>query len=339
MFSRMKLDSSLPKDLPGTERLARELEEAGYDGIWIGETNHDPFLQVLRASEGARTIQIGTAIAIAFARTPMTTAHLGYDLAEYTGGRFALGLGSQVKAHIERRYSMPWSHPAARMREFVLALRAIWSAWQDGTPLAFDGDYYHHTLMTPFFSPERHAYGPPPVLVAAVGERMTEVAGEVADGLFFHAFSTRRYLEEVTFPALRRGWAAGGRSAEGFDIVGPTFVTAGRTPEELDVAIRGTKDQIAFYASTPAYRPVLDLHGWGDLQPELTSLSKQGRWSEMGGLIDDSMLAEFSVVGTPEVVGRGLRDRYEGVATRIRIYATYDADPAMWPALLDAARR
>ena len=249
-----------------------------------------------------------------------------------------LGLGSQVKPHIERRFSMPWSHPAPRMRELVLAMRAIWRTWQEGEPLDFRGDFYTHTLMTPFFSPPPHEWGPPPVYVAGVGERMTETAGEVGDGFFFHPFTTDRYLREVTLPALRRGRAAAGRTGlEGFEIAGPAFTCTGRDDRELAAAIKGTKDQIAFYASTPAYRPVLELHGWGDLQPELTALSKQGRWSEMGDAVDDELLHAFAVVGEPAEVGRGLRRRWGDVATRLTLYATYAADPAVWPDVIDAS--
>ncbi|WP_322758997.1 LLM class F420-dependent oxidoreductase [Frankia sp. Cr2] len=334
----MKIDTTLAKDIDDVHRNAREAEAAGYDGLWVGETRHDPFLLSLRAGDATADLTVGTSIAIAFARTPMTLANVGFDLARYSRGRFVLGLGSQVKPHIERRFSMPWSRPAARMREFVLAMRAIWDTWQNGTPLSFEGEFYTHTLMTPFFSPEAHEWGPPPVYLAAVGELMTEAAAEVADGMFFHAFSTPRYLREVTLPALERGRAKIGRTLSDFVLAGPAFATVGRNEAELATAIAGTKKQIAFYASTPAYRGVLELHGWGDLQTELTRMSKQNRWSEMGDLIDDEILRTFSVVGSPAEVGKGLRERYGDVATRITFYATYESDPAIWPEVLDAVR-
>jgi probable F420-dependent oxidoreductase len=330
------IDATLTKSIADTKSAARGIETAGYDGLWVGETKHEPFLQLLHASDATEHITVGTAIAIAFARTPMTLANAAYDLAQYSRGRFVLGLGSQVKPHIERRFSMPWSHPAPRMRELVLALRAIWATWQDDVPLDFRGDFYTHTLMTPFFSPEPHEFGPPPVFVAGVGERMTQVAGEVADGFFFHPFTTDRYLHEVTLPALRRG--RGADDLTGFTLAGPVFTCTGRDDAELAVAIKGTKDQIAFYASTPAYRPVLDLHGWGDLQPELTRLSKAGRWSEMGYAIDDELLHAFAVVGEPAAVGKGLRERWGDTAARVTLYATYPADPAMWPEVIDHMR-
>ncbi len=315
------------------------IEDAGYDGLWVGETRHEPFLQLLQAAGVTSRLTIGTSIAIAFARSPMTMANAGYDLAEYSAGRFVLGLGSQVKPHIERRFSMPWSHPAPRMREFVMALRAIWRSWETGDQLDFRGDFYTHTLMTPFFAPEPHAFGPPPVYLAGVGERMTEVAGEVCDGFFFHAFTTERYLRDVTIPALLRGRSVAGRAGlDGFGIAGPAFVCVGRNEAEMAVAVAGTKNQIAFYASTPAYRPVLELHGWGDMQPELTRLSKAGRWAEMGETVDDEMLRTFAVVGEPAAVGKALTERWGRVATRVTLYATYPSDPAMWTEVIAGIR-
>jgi probable F420-dependent oxidoreductase len=323
----MKLDANIPKAIDRTAFESAALESAGFDGIWIGETQHDPFLMSLRAADATKRVTVGTGVAIAFARTPMTLAYSGWDLAGYSQGRFILGLGSQVRPHIERRFSMPWSQPAARMRELVLALRAIWESWTDESQLDFRGDFYTHTLMTPFFRPERHDWGPPAVMLAGVGELMTEVAGEVAEGFLFHAFTTAEYLTQVTVPALIRGRAAGGGDGLGeFQIVGPVFTCCGRDERELAAAIRGTKAQIAFYASTSAYRPVLDCHGWGDMQPELTRLSKAGRWEEMGDVIDDTMLATFAVVGDPVTVGKGLKERWSGVASRITLYTPYACD-------------
>jgi probable F420-dependent oxidoreductase len=336
----VKIDAGLPRELSRTKEAAVELEAQGYDGIWVGETQHDPFLRLLQAAEATRRVTIGTSIAIAFGRSPLTLAHLGFDLALYAKGRFVLGIGSQVKPHIERRFSMPWSHPAARMREFVLALRAIWTCWQDGERLDFRGDFYTHTLMTPFFSPERHEYGPPPVYLAGVGERMTEVAGEVCDGFFVHPFTTRRYLDEVTLPALARGRAAGGHDGfDGFVVNGMPFVAIGRDDAELANAVRATKQQIAFYASTPAYRGVLETHDRGELQPELTRLSREGKWAEMGELIDDELLHLVAVVGDPETVGAGVAERWGASYDRIVLYTTYTLDPSARAATVEALRR
>jgi probable F420-dependent oxidoreductase len=265
----------------------------------------------------------------------MTVANVGWDLQAYSGGRFKLGLGSQIKPHIEKRFSMPWSHPAARMREFVLALRAIWSAWEDGGPLRFEGSFYTHKLMTPFFRPEPHPYGVPAVFIAAVGEGMTEVCGEVADGMLVHAFTTERYLREVTLPALSRGMARGGRSREGFELSCPVFVVTGSNDAEREQADRRTREQIAFYASTPAYRPVLDLHGWGDLQPELNSLSKNGEWVEMGRRISDEVLETFAVVDEPSKVAGRIIERYGDVLDRVSFYTRTDLPPEEVAAMVE----
>lgn len=314
-------------------------EASGYAGLWTGETMHDPFLQLVQAAEVTERVTLGTSIAIAFGRTPMTFAITGYDLARLSHGRFVLGLGSQVKPHIERRFSMPWSRPAARMREFVNALRAIWACWHDGVALDFRGDFYTHTLMTPFFSPPAHEWGPPPVYLAGVGKLMTEVAGEVCDGFFFHGFTTPSYLREVTLPALVRGRAASGHDGlDGFDVAGPALTCVADTEEGLADAIRGAKQQIAFYASTPAYRGVLDHHGWGDLQPELTRMSKDGRWVEMGDLVDDAMVRTFAAVGDVPTVARQLRERWGGAATRLSFYTPYRVDAALRQALLTELR-
>jgi probable F420-dependent oxidoreductase len=331
------IDSNLGGEFETVKASAAASEAAGYAGLWTGETQHDPFLQLVQAAEATERVTLGTSIAIAFGRTPMTLASTAFDLARYSHGRFVLGLGSQVKPHIERRFSMPWSHPAARMREFIAALRAIWASWQHGEKLDFRGDFYTHTLMTPFFSPPAHEWGPPPVYLAGVGKLMTEAAGEACDGFFFHAFTTPAYLREVTLPALARGRAKSGQSLDGFAIAGPAFTCVGRTDEELRDAIRGAKEQIAFYASTPAYRGVLEHHGWGDLQPELTRMSKEGKWKEMGDLVDDDVVRTFAAVGDVPTVARQLRERWTA-ATRLSFYMPYRADTALRHELLTALR-
>ena len=234
---------------------------------------------------------------------------------------------------------MPWSHPAPRMRELILAMRAIWATWQDGTPLNFEGEFYRHTLMTPFFTPEPVPSGPPPVFLAGVGAHMTAVAGEVADGFFCHAFTTERYIREITLPALQKGRSAGGHAdLSDFTMCLPAFVTVGRNDEEMATAVTGTKKQIAFYASTPAYRGVLDLHGWGEVQPQLTRLSKAGGWDQMGELITDEMLDAFSVIGTPAEVAKGLRSRYDGLIDRLSFYMPYDGARDALPEVLAALK-
>ena len=310
---------------------ARALELAGYDGAWSAETGHDPLLIVAGAATTTTSMALGTGIVVAFGRSPMITATMANDVQLLSRGRLLLGLGSQIKPHIEKRYSMPWSHPAPRMREYILAMRAIWACWNEGTALNFRGEYYRHTLMSPFFNPGPNPYGAPKVYVAAVGELMTEVAGEVADGLLVHPFTTERYIREVTLPALERGLARSGRAVQDFPLSFSGLIATGDTEEQMADAIRRVRGQIAFYGSTPAYRGVLELHGWGDLQSELNTLSKTGEWEKMGELIDDDVLNAFSVVAPPIDVGAVVRSRLNDVISRFSIYAPY--------ALGDDARR
>jgi probable F420-dependent oxidoreductase len=300
---------------------AKVQEDLGYDGIWSAETAHDPFFPLLLAAMETERVELGTGIAVAFARNPMVLAQIANDLQLASEGRFMLGLGSQIKAHIEKRFSMPWSHPAPRMREFILAMRAIWDSWHNGTKLEFRGDFYTHTLMTPFFNPGPSQFGPPKVFLAAVGEKMTEVAGEVCDGLLAHGFTTERYLKEVTIPAIERGLAKAGKQRTDFEISYPAFVV---TDDQSDQFVR---QQIAFYGSTPAYRPVLDLHGWGDLQTELNALSKQGEWVQMGKLVTDDIRDAFAVVGEPEEIPKQIIAKVGGVVDRVSFYTSGLGDP------------
>jgi probable F420-dependent oxidoreductase len=330
----MDVDGGIGFDPAGVVEAARLAEQVGYDGIWSAETSHDPFLPLALAAQATERIKLGTGIAVAFARNPMTLAMVANDLQTLSEGRFMLGLGSQIKPHIEKRFSMPWSHPAARMRELILAIRAIWASWSDGTRLAFRGQFYRHTLMNPMFDPGRNPFGNPLIFLAAVGERMTEVAGEVADGLLAHGFTTERYLREVTLPALGRGLATSGRTRADVQISYPGMVVTGTDDAGFEKATRAVKAQLAFYGSTPAYRPVLALHGWGDLQAELNTLSKRGAWEEMAGLIDDDMLHTFAVVGElDDIAGMVLR-RFEGVVDRFNFYAPYAMEPERWAEVL-----
>jgi probable F420-dependent oxidoreductase len=330
----MKVDGGITFDLAGAAKAARETEAAGYDGIWTAETGHDPFLPLLVAAENTEDIELGTSIAVAFARNPMTMAMTANDLQVFSKGRLNLGLGSQIKPHITKRFSMEWSHPAPRMREFILAMRAIWDCWHNGAKLDFKGDFYTHTLMTPFFNPGPSEYGAPKVFLAGVGELMTKVAGEVCDGFLCHGFTTERYLREVTIPALEEGRKKAGKTMDGFEIAGPSFVVTGADEEQMERAAEGTRQQIAFYGSTPAYRPVLELHGWGGLQDDLNKLSKEGKWVEMGTLIDDDILNTFAVVGEPEQIAPELKRRYGDVISRISFYAPYKSDPDRWQRVL-----
>lgn len=314
-------------------------EAGGYDGWHALETQCDPFLSCAVAAERTERVALMTGIAVAFARNPMTVAVQANDLQALSGGRFLLGLGSQIKPHITKRYSMEWSRPAARMREFVLAVRAIWRAWETGEALRFRGEFYTHTLMTPFFDPGPNPHGSPKVLLAGVGPLMTEAAGEVADGLICHHFSTERYVREATIPALLRGRAkAGHDDLGGFELSAPGLLAVGDTEEELTSTIAAARERIAFYGSTPAYRPVLELHGWGDLQTDLGDLSRRGAWDEMPALVPDEVLHAFAVVGTPEEVVDGLLRRYGDVASRVPVPLPEGADPDRWRALFHRLR-
>ncbi|MGX9790590.1 LLM class F420-dependent oxidoreductase [Mycobacterium sp. MMS18-G62] len=335
---RLKVDAALASGLTDVAQAATTLERRGYDCCWTAEINHDPFLPLVLAAEHTTTIELGTSIAVAFARNPMTVANIGWDLQTYSGGRFMLGLGSQVQAHIEKRFSMPWSQPVRRMREFVIALREIWSCWQDGTRLRFEGDFYTHKLMTPMFTPEPQPHGLPKVFVAAVGEAMTEMCGEVADGMLAHAFTTKRYFEEVTTPALTRGLDRSGRKRHEFQLSAPIFVVTG-SQAELATGAAATRKQIAFYGSTPAYRRVLELHGWGDLHTELHRLSLAGEWDTMGSLIDDEILNAFAVVATLDEVAAKIRERCDGVIDRVLVRFPASVTDDTVASLLEDLRR
>ncbi len=265
----------------------------------------------------------------------MSLAYTANQLQDFSRGRLILGLGSQVRAHIERRFSEPWSRPAARMREFVLALRAIWASWNGGAPLDFHGEFYTHTLMTPLFVPRRHEFGTPRVFLAAVGPLMTEVAGEVADGVITHGLSSPRYVREVTLPALERGLAASGRTRADVEVTCPGFIAVADTDEQLSKVRSRMRGHLAYYASTPAYRPVLEVHGWGELQSELYASSKRGEWNAMADLIDDETLDTFTIIATPDTLADAVRVRYGGIADRINV-AWWRKD--WWPAVRDVLR-
>ncbi|MFI6284600.1 TIGR03617 family F420-dependent LLM class oxidoreductase [Streptomyces sp. NPDC051018] len=330
----------------GTDRAASAAalaEERGVDGFLTHEIKHDPLIQLALAAQSTGRIDLATAVTIAFARTPMTLATSAYDVQRLSGGRLTIGLGSQIKPHITRRYGMEWSRPAARMREFAGALRAIWHSWETGDKLDFRGDFYTHTLMTPTFDPGPVASGPPRIWIAGVGPMMTAVAGQAADGLICHAFTTTDYLRQVTLPAL--GAARAKAEADGerraglpLDVVCTSLVATGRTEEEYEASLTTVRERIAFYASTPAYRAVLDLHGWGELHESLHRLSTEGRWQEMGLLIEDDVLNTFAVTGEPAVAGRELRKRFDGLCTRVTCSVDNDPDGTLALDVLEAAR-
>jgi probable F420-dependent oxidoreductase len=321
--------------VPGEVRAA---EARGYDAWLVSEVAHDPLLACALAAEHRTDIDIGTGIAVAFARSPMQVAYQAHDLQALAAGRFVLGLGSQIQAHVERRFSMPWRAPAARMREYVQALHAIWTAWETGDRLRFEGEHYRHTLMTPFFTPPDHGFGRPAVWLAAVGPLMTKVTGEVADGLLCHVFTTDRYLRETTLPALTAGAEAAGRDRADVEVCLPVLLVTGRDEAERDAVATAARGQLAFYGSTPAYRSVLDAHGWGDLHDELHAASLRGEWERMPELIDDEVLATFAVVTEPESAGADIRARFGGLADRISLATAFTFADDTWGTLVDDLR-
>lgn len=311
---------ALDSDVSTPERIelsARRAQERGYGGVSVPELAHDPFVLLALAARATDTIELASGVAIAFARSPMTLAMQAADLQRVSAGRFVLGLGSQVQAHVERRFSMPWGRPAARMRDFVLAVRAIWDGFESGR-LQYRGEFYSHTLLTPAFSPGRMPFGPPPVWIAGVGERMTEVAGEVGDAYVVHPFSSEEYLREVALPALTRGAERAHRAAIA-DVVASPLVAVGITQSDRARAADAVRRRIAFYASTPAYRGVMELHGWGSVADQLGSLARRGAWEAMADLIDDEMLGTFAIVGDPEAAAATATARFGSIAGHLSI--------------------
>lgn len=324
----MHVSMTVPTDdLREARTIYADLESIGYDRAFSFEAKHDPFLPLAVAAEHTSTITLGTAIAIAFARTPMTLANVGWDLQTITGGRFVLGLGSQIKPHIEQRFGMPWSSPAARMREMVLAIRAIWQAWETGDRLSFEGEFYSHTRMIPAFDPGPNPFGLPPIFTAGIGPKMTEAAGEVADGVLLHPFATRRSLEELSLPAIRRGAAKADRADDAVEVVCVTIVVTGRTEEQLAWSREATRKQLAFYGSTPAYAPVLELHGYGELHTELKRQAREGKWDDMAALVDDEFLAQVAVIGEPADIAPLICQRLEGISNSVSLVNNRAPDP------------
>lgn len=327
----MKIYTTAPLEDPrDAGDLFRQLEQTGYDGAFSFEARHDPFLPLVLAAQATRHLRLGTAIAIAFARNPMNLANLAWGLQAISEGRFLLGLGSQVRPHIENRFSMPWSRPAARMREMVLAIRAIFDAWEGRSKLHFEGELYRHTLMIPAFDPGPNPFGPPPIFTGGFGPRMTAVAGEVADGFFAHPFHSRRSLQENTLPALEAGLRAGGRRRDDLEVVCATLTVTADDEEAFEHSKQAARKQLAFYGSTPAYRSTLDCHGWGDLHAELNRMSKRGLWDEMTALVPDEVLETIAVVGPRHEIAGKLQARLEGIADGVSLTHNRAPDPSHW---------
>lgn len=310
---------------------AAEIAATGADGLFTFEGQHDVFFPLLLAA-GTTGLDLMTNVAIAPPRSPLHLAHAAYDLQLYSGGRFRLGLGSQVKAHIEKRYGSRWESPAALMAETVGAIKAIFAAWEGQRRLDFRGEFFTHTIMAPNFDPGPNPFGPPPVLLGALGPVMTRTAAEVADGLLVMPFNSARHFAERTVPAIAEGLRRAGRTADGFQIIAQAMVAVGRDDADLAAAIDGVAALISFYGSTPAYRPVLEAEGWADVQPELNALSKQGRFAEMRRLIGDEVVARIGIVGTPEECATQIADRFAGHAGEVCCYF-----PGYTPAAADLA--
>jgi probable F420-dependent oxidoreductase len=315
-MKKIKIDCSMiTRDPAEATKASKELERLGYDGAYTFEGPHEPFLPLAAAALATEKLELSTSIAVAFSRNPMTLANLGYDLQLMSKGRFTLGLGSQIKPHIEKRYSMPWSSPAKRMKEMVNAIKAIWECWHEGKDLDFRGKFYQHTLMTPVFNPGENPFGLPKIYVAGVGPLMTQAAAESGDGFLVHPFHTSKFLENITLPSVKKGLET--LPPKEFDISVGVMVATGTSDEEIVKARNACKAQIGFYGSTPAYKVVLEQHGWEDIQPELNSLTKKGLWQEIPNLISDEILENIAVTGTPYEVSEKISERYGKIASRI----------------------
>ncbi len=329
----MKFDAVIaPGSLSSVTTTAQAIEGLGFDGLWTSETAHNPFLPLTLAASSTRRIELGTSIAVAFPRSPMVTAQLAWDLAEQSGGRFILGLGTQVKPHITKRFSTTWDSPGPRLREYILSLRTIWNTFQRNVPLRYRGQFYTFTLMTPFFTPGPIQTPDIPIYIAGVNPYLCRLAGELCQGFHVHPLHTPRYLREVIIPNIGQGAASAGRARADVTLACAIFVVTGANERAIENAKAPIKQQIAFYGSTPTYQKVLELHGWGETALELNNLSRQSRWFDMANLITDDMLHEFSVVAPHDQLARRVRERYEGLLDRIAYYFPFEpgVNEALW---------
>ena len=329
----MKIDTTLPPThLTSVPDYARAAEAIGFDTLWSTETQHSPFLPGPLVAEHTQRLNFGTAVAIGFARSPATLAYTAWDLAQASKGRFILGLGTQVKAHIERRFGMPWPDSVVgKLREQIAAIRAFWHSWQSGERLNYRGEYYKLTLMSPFFNPGPINYPEIPIYIAGVNTGLARLAGEVADGFHVHPLHSPRYLQEVLIPAIKEGVQKTGRANSAVQI--SVTAIAASTPEEQNFA----RMQIAFYASTPSYRSVFSLHGWEQISEELSKFASRGKWGEMGALINDEILETFAVVAPPDELGAAVKERYQGLADRLTLYTPFTPGERddFWKNLMD----
>ena len=317
----MKIDTGLGvADTGDVIARAKRAEEMGFDGLWSAETQHDPSLPLVLAAEHTTRIELGTAIAVAFPRSPMTLAYIGWDLQQMSGGRFIMGLGTQIKPHIERRFGIAWDRPTARLREYVLALRHIWNAWQTDGRLNFRGELYKLTLMAPFFNPGPIAHPHIPIYIAGVNEHLCRLAGELCEGFHVHPFHTPKYIAEFILPEIEKGLAKGERTRKDITLASSIFIVAGDTPEEQAQSREAARQQISFYASTPTYRPVFAMHGWENTAAQLSGLAARGQWGEMPKLVSDEMVSVFAEEGTYAELPAKVKARYAGLLDRIAYY-------------------
>jgi probable F420-dependent oxidoreductase len=330
----MKIDGPFYAQMSGAAAEAKRLAAMGYDGVYSLEGSWDPFFPLVIASEHVPELDIATGIAVAFPRNPSHIAYQAWDLQTFSKGKFSLGIGSQIKTHIEKRFGLEFNPAAARMREYILAVKAFFDCWQNGSRLDFQGKYYRHTLMTPMFNPGPNPYGVPPIMLGALGPKMTEVAGEVADGLIVHPFNSMPFLEEHALPAVKRGLEKSNRTLSDFTLQVNAIVITGETDEEYQAAEKSVKSLLGFYASTPAYAPPMEAVGLGDLQPKMNALSKEGKWDELGNYVNDHFVDSFCTRGKPEDIAAKLKAKYGSYADRLAIYAPYAAPDAMWAKII-----
>ena len=339
----MKLDAGLGAEggyLHNAGETARAAESLGFAGLWTSETKHDAFLPLAIAANETERIELGTSVAIAFSRSPMEMAQTAWDLQDLSGGRFILGLGTQVKAHVKRRFSMPWDRPVARLREYIGALRSIWSSFQTGEPLSFEGEFYRHTLITPFFNPGPLGQPEIPVFIAGVNTGLARLAGELCDGFHVHPFHSPEYVRRTVKPAIAEGAHNAGREPEEVELATSVFVVTGESDEEIGEQREKVRAQLAFYASTPTYRAVLEVHGWEEVGEKLGKLARDKKWDEMPDLITDEMLGAFAVEAAPDQVGGILKERYEGLIDRVALYEAFVPDERydFWRKVVGSAR-
>jgi probable F420-dependent oxidoreductase len=321
----MLIETGIPlDDWRRVPELAKRAEQAGFDGILSAEIAHDPFVPLAFAAVATERVRLGTAIAVCFPRSPMVMANTAWDLQTQSRGRFTLGLGVQVKGHNERRFSVPWTAPVPRVREYIESLRAIWSCWEKGEKLAYEGDHYRFTLMTPEFAPTPTGLPRVPITLAAVGPAMIKLAGRICDGVRLHGFATRKYLEQVALPNLYDGLEQSGRDRKTFEVWGGGFVATAATEEALAEQIERIRYRVAFYGSTRSYHPVFEVHGWEDLGQKLHAMSKQGRWNEMAAEVPDEVLHTFAAIATHAGLKKAVEERFGGIVDSIAL--DFDAD-------------